>query len=71
MRPPAPETAEVSIPARFRRLHAGDRGLIAAPWTPLASLCFPLRERKKKADLVRLIDQADSHCNVELKTRNP
>jgi len=24
----------VSIRARFRRLHAGDQGLIAAPWTP-------------------------------------
>ena len=28
-----------NILARFRRLPAGDRGLIAAPWTPLASLC--------------------------------
>jgi hypothetical protein len=71
MRPPAPEAAEVSIPARFRRFRAGDRGLIAAPWTPLASLCFPLRETKKKADSVRPIDQVDSRCKVELKTRNP
>ena len=54
---------------RFRR--AGDRGLIAAPWTPLASLCFPLRETKKKADSVPPIDQVDSRCKVELKTRNP
>jgi hypothetical protein len=61
----------VSIPARFRRLRPGDRGLIAAPWTPLASLCFPLGETKKKADLVRTVDQADSRCKVELKTRNP
>ena len=34
-----PISGEVSILGRFRRLHAGDRGLIAAPWTPLASLC--------------------------------
>jgi hypothetical protein len=32
-----------AIVARFRRPRAGDRGLIAAPWTPLASLCFPHR----------------------------
>jgi len=32
-----------AIVARFRRPRAGDRGLIAAPWTPLASLCFPYR----------------------------
>jgi hypothetical protein len=32
-----------AIVARFRRPRAGDRGLIAAPWTPLASLCFPSR----------------------------
>ena len=30
-----------SILTRFRRRRAGDRGLIAAPWTPLASLCLP------------------------------
>ena len=29
-----------SILAGFRRIRAGDRGLIAAPWTPLASLWF-------------------------------
>ena len=34
-----PIAREVSILARFRRLHAGDRELIAAPWTPLASRC--------------------------------
>ena len=34
-----PISGAVSVRARFRRLHAGDRGLIAAPWTPLASLC--------------------------------
>lgn len=28
------------IVSRFRRIHAGDRGLIAGPWTPLASLCY-------------------------------
>src|SRR5713226_5314257 len=42
-----------SLLARFRRLHAGDRGLIAAPWTPLASLCCRRREltqAQKRAD---------------------
>ena len=34
-----------AIVARFRRPRAGARGLIAAPWTPLASLCFPFRVR--------------------------
>ena len=43
-------------------------GLIAAPRTPLASLCFPLRKRTKKADPVRPVDQVDSRCKVELKT---
>src|SRR5262249_54219792 len=32
--------AWVGILAGFRRPGAGDRGLIAAPWTPLASLCL-------------------------------
>jgi hypothetical protein len=32
--------ARACILARFRRPRAGDRGLIAAPWTPLASLCL-------------------------------
>jgi hypothetical protein len=32
-----------AIVARFRRPRAGARGLIAAPWTPLASLCSPHR----------------------------
>ena len=71
MRPPAPDACREGIPARFRRLRAGDRGLIAAPWTPLASLCFSLRETKKKTDLVRPVDQVDNRCKVGLKTRNP
>jgi hypothetical protein len=71
MRPPAPEAAEVSIPARFRRLRAGDRGLIAAPWTPLASLYFPSGKTKKKADPIPTVDPVDSRCKVELKTPNP
>ena len=33
--------AQGRILAGFRRPRAGDRGLIAAPWTPLASLCLP------------------------------
>jgi hypothetical protein len=33
-----------ALVARFRRLRAGDRGLIAAPWTPLASLCLPFQK---------------------------
>ena len=33
--------ARRTILARFRLPRAGDRGLIAAPWTPLASLCLP------------------------------
>ena len=41
MRPLARDASREGIPARFRRLRAGDRGLIAAPWTRLASLCFP------------------------------
>jgi hypothetical protein len=32
-----------AVVARFRRLRAGARGLIAAPWTPLASLCLPFQ----------------------------
>jgi hypothetical protein len=32
--------AQESIRARFRRPRPGDRRLIAAPWTPLASLCL-------------------------------
>ena len=32
-----------AIVARFRRPRAGARGLIAATWTPLASLCSPYR----------------------------
>ena len=31
--------AHKDIVSGFRRPRAGDRGLIAAPWTPLASLC--------------------------------
>jgi hypothetical protein len=30
----------VRVPARPRRFHAGDRGLIAAPWTRLAFPCY-------------------------------
>jgi hypothetical protein len=71
MRPPALDVCREGIPERFRRLRAGDRGLIAAPWTPLASLCFPLRETKKKANPVRPVDQVYRRCKVELKTRNP
>ena len=37
------------IVGRFRRRRAGDRGLIAAPWTPLAFLCFPFRFRRRPA----------------------
>ena len=36
------------IHARFRRIRAGDRGLIAVPWTPLAFLCVPFADKKKK-----------------------
>jgi hypothetical protein len=71
MRRPALDACGEGIPAEFRRLRAGDRGLIAAPWTPLASLCFTLSKKKKKTDLVRPIDQVDSRCKVELKTPNP
>jgi len=37
--------ASEDILAGFRRHRAGDRGLIAAPWTPLASLCLPFRRK--------------------------
>jgi hypothetical protein len=39
--------ATESILAGFRRLRAGDRGLIAAPWTPLAFLCCRSRKRSR------------------------
>src|SRR5262249_11061396 len=32
------------VRARFRRIRAGERWLIAAPWTPLALLRVPLGE---------------------------
>ena len=49
MRPLARDASREGIPARFRRLRAGDRGLIAAPWTPLASLCFPFLKEEKES----------------------
>jgi len=39
--------AAKSILAGFRHVRAGDRGLIAAPWTPLASLCCRSRRRSR------------------------
>jgi hypothetical protein len=39
------------VPVRFRRLPAGDRGLIAAPWTPLASFRFQLRNEKENRQI--------------------
>ena len=47
----------MGVLARFRRLHAGDRGLIAAPWTPLASLCCRSKghSRRYGADRSQLV----------------
>jgi len=45
--------AAESILAGFRRIRAGDRGLIAAPWTPLASLCCRSR-RQSRRDLLAI-----------------
>jgi len=44
-----------SIRASFRRPRAGDRGLIAAPWTPLASLCLPFRIQKRSNSRIIII----------------
>ena len=44
--PDSPQ-ANASVPG-FAAIRVGDRGLIAAPWTPLASLCVPLREKDEK-----------------------
>src|SRR5215831_1036517 len=34
-----PKATRIGIVPRFRRIRVATRGLIAAPWTPLASLC--------------------------------
>jgi hypothetical protein len=47
--------AAESILAGFRRLRAGDRGLIAAPWTPLAFLCCRSR-RHSCCDLLAIVN---------------
>ncbi len=65
MRPPALEVAEtLGVPATFRRLLAGDQGAHCRPLDPASLSLFPLRNRKRKPEHNRPIDQAGNSRRV-------
>jgi hypothetical protein len=58
----------VSILHDFTGFLPATKGLIAAPWTPLASLCFQLRNGKRKPEHTWPVDHAGDYCRVVFKT---
>jgi hypothetical protein len=68
MRPPALAMPEiVGLLQDFAGSLPATKGLIAAPWTPLASSLFPLRNRKRKQQALQPVDRANNCRRVVLR----